>query len=130
MRKIVIKPILALFVLLFSAAGVGGNQEGITTRITEVFTDPSLFGGCGAYLEAEITLPACRTEFFTSRYVMFDCLNTSTEVPRSVSNRNLNQAQLAMITGYNAYVLVDDGIVLNGVCFANRVNVLHPDRTD
>ena len=101
-------------------------QEGVTTKITEIYTDPTLFGGCGAYLETALGTAACSEN---PRYVSFDCLNTSGQYPSSVSNRLLSQAQLGMVTQNDTFVRIEGALVLDGVCVASRVNVLAPNRT-
>ena len=116
---------LGVFVL-FSFATMAGEQ-GFKTTITEIFTDPSLFGGCGAYLERATDLGDCSAY---PRYVTFDCLNTSARVPTKTSNLLLNQANLALVTGNQVYVYITESIVLDGICFADRINVLDPNRTD
>ncbi|MGB5621843.1 MAG: hypothetical protein WBN65_05060 [Gammaproteobacteria bacterium] len=86
-----------------------------------LMTGDSKFGGCMALLSKTFAdvLPACG-----NRWVTFSCDGTYTDPVRAY--RMLDQAQLALATGMEVNVMVDDSKKHNGYCFASRIDVISP----
>lgn len=110
-------------VMLVVGGAVNAAQVGQNVTVTQIGATQN-FGGCWAAvspafqgLDARCALPD---------YVMFDCKNLSGVTTKSEAQTKLSNAQLAFVTGYTTWVVVDDLIAIDGMCFADRVNVQSP----
>lgn len=115
---------MRLLTILTSALMAGyvhaGSQVLNPVKVTEVWTDTAYFGGCGAKISPPIsTLPNC----IYPDYILFDCLNVTGTVSSKVSSNLFNAAQLALATGNDTYIRAVDNKIINGICFADKVNV-------
>jgi len=83
-------------------------------------TADNLFGGCMAALSVnpKAKLPKCG-----ATWVSFDCQGKFTTDPL-LAYRLLDQAQLALAANKSVSVTVDDGRIVNGICFASRLDVV------
>lgn len=113
---------MALLVLLVSTQA-HALQARVTGNITSILTDGRLYGGCMVFAPTEKPLAEyglnCRNNYFT-----LDCKN-ETDRPggKAQANINLQQAQLALVTGYTVDLVVNDQITINGNCYAARVTL-------
>ena len=96
---------------------------GQDVTITSVQTHATLYGGCFARLDITQSELGLDCDFAA---VAFDCLSTSGALSRSSSERNFSQAQLAFVTGNPVQVFINDAVKLNGLCLAERLDVLSP----
>ena len=115
---------LAPLCLAVSAAhSVYAAQVGQNVTITQIGATVN-FGGCWAAftpafqgLDPRCTLP---------EYVTFDCKALSGVTTKAEAAQKLANAQLAFVTGYTTWIVMDDAIAIDGMCFADRVNVQAP----
>lgn len=112
--------------LWFTFFSVEASAEAFETKVTQIFTNPTLFGGCGAYIENAIQLDACSNK---PRFISFDCRGDTGIFSKSYAQTMYTSAQLALVTQYKVYIEVL-GDVKDGVCITRRLSVLHPDRTN
>ena len=100
-----------------------GAVAKVAGTIERVLTDTTSYGGCMMYAPTIKPLSeyglSCRNNYFT-----MDCMN-ETEQPggRSQANMNLQQAQLALVTGNKVLIVVNDAITINGNCYAGRIEL-------
>jgi len=104
-------------------ASVTLADTGTVTAFVErtLVADDDNWGGCMVLLSEDPAqlLPACR-----SGWVTFSCNGTYTDPVRAY--RMLDQAQLALATGMQVTVTVDDSRTHNGYCFASRIDLRSP----
>lgn len=112
--------LLAMACLAASAVSAETATINAFVKRTMVFHGDR-FGGCMVALSASpaAVLPACK-----GWWVTFSCDGTYTDPVRAY--RMLDQAQLALATGMQVSVDVDDSKVHNGYCLASRIDVVAP----
>ena len=126
MRKNPLTLALAAATLLVSGTGTAATVT-ITGLVSRVAVDGSTdttanYGGCMA---AITPVPATQTwqTGCTAGWVTFSCTgNFATNQVQAY--RLLDQAQLALTTGKKVTVYYSNAAVHNGICFANRVDVI------
>jgi hypothetical protein len=114
--------LVATFCLALSTSAHATRvATGQDVTITSVQTHATLYGGCFARLDITQADLGLDCDFAA---VAFDCLGTSGALGRSSSERNFSQAQLAFVTGNPVQVFINDAVKLNGLCLAERLDVL------
>lgn len=86
-------------------------------KVTRIMTDETLYGGCAAYLSvvSEDQGLAC-----TSKFVTMDCLGSTRS--KSIGDRFLQAAQLALITDRTVKIKADDSRIINNMCVVTRID--------
>jgi len=116
------KKCAAIFLTAALAASEAG-AVGILTNVTRIAIEPGRWGGCAARLASNPKLVA-GLESCGNWYVSFDCEASSGESTKSEAQSRLQTAQLAYVADKRIYVEVDPTVILNGVCYASRADVL------
>ena len=109
--------LVALLMLVVTAAQA--DRAVLSGQVKRILVSAEHFGGCMALLSEnpKIKLPSCG-----GGWVTFSCDGTYTS--KDVAYRMLDQAQMALALGKNAYVVVDDTRRHNGYCFAYRIDIV------
>ena len=110
--------LVGLVLLIPNLVVQAGSEVLPEVRITEIWTDNGNFGGCGAKISPPTTLATC----FYKDYILFDC-DRKVQTPSKTSANLFSAAQLGLATGNKTYVRVLDSKSINGICFADKVNV-------
>jgi hypothetical protein len=111
----------AALLLTTLASPAGAATATFTTFISKTMvTADDQYGGCMAALSVNprSKLPKC-----AATWVTFDCRGKFATDPL-LAYRLLDQAQLALAANKSVYVTVDDARIVNGVCFAPRLDVV------
>ena len=109
-----------LVALSFGCSATYGGLYDYTGQVTRILIDENNFGGCMAQLTPLLTdtVPTC------GDWVSLDCQGNFGA--KSDGAIRLSAAQLALVTGNEVYIGVDDGIKFNGTfCRAFRVDNLN-----
>ncbi len=108
---------LAVCLPLLSATAVA-DRATIVANPVRILVSENTFGGCMVQLsvDPQTMLPNCG-----SAWVTMSC--DGTFMPKDVSDRLLEQAQMAFVLGKGLSVFVDDSRRHNGYCLAYRVDI-------
>ena len=92
-------------------------QQFLAAEVKRILIDETAFGGCMAFLK-----PGAATTGLDcpGSWVTFSCLGDFN--PKSVGNQKLSAAQLALVSGTQLIVKIDDTRKHNGWCYATRVD--------
>ena len=110
----------ALLTGLFSTPAEA-TRQGMWAAVTRTLSDAENFGGCLTELSiapANIGLD-CK-----GRWVAFSC--TGAFAPRDAANRSFDMTQIALVSGAQVWLVIDDTKKHNGYCFAERVALSQP----
>jgi hypothetical protein len=112
---------LAVFVFLlqcFIVSPVSADRATVVGKPVRILVSESAFGGCMVQLSSDpqSQLPNCG-----SSWVTLSC--DGTYMPKDVSNRLLEQAQMAFALEKGLSVHVDDARRHNGYCLAYRIDI-------
>ena len=110
-------------ILAAALAASEANAVGILTNVTRIAIEPGRWGGCAARLASNPKLVA-GLEACGNWYVSFDCEASSGQGTKAEAKDRLATAQLAYVADKRLYVEVDPAVILNGVCYASRADVL------
>ncbi len=92
-----------------------------TALVTKTMvTADDQFGGCMAALNVD---PKAKLAKCGATWVSFDCRGKFATDPL-LAYRLLDQAQLALAANKSVRVTVDDARIVNGICFARRLDVV------
>ena len=113
-----------IFAVLMALAPVAhAGMEGYFT-IVSVLQDTQLYGGCMARLSGGSgTISALGYDCPADPMVTFDCKGDLPDTVKSDSMRNFSAAQLAMVSGSQVRIHIDDTTKINGFCYSRRVDV-------
>jgi hypothetical protein len=110
-----------MWVTLCASQGTTAEIAGWNTKITQILTDTTRFGGCMIYLERGAFLEGLNCPQVPSA-LSVDCLGLTTSKTAAASV--FQNAQLALVTQATVYVVAtDDAPKLNGFCRATRLDV-------
>jgi hypothetical protein len=113
-------PVVAVFAGFLSlvTAQVRADLATIHAEPVRILVADGQFGGCMVQItvDPQSVLPNCG-----SAWVSLSC--DGTFIPKDVSSRMLEQAQLAFALGKHITVFVDDSRRHNGYCLAHRLDV-------
>ena len=115
--------VIVTAMLLSGINSAQGAVAKVTGTIERVLTDTRSYGGCMMLAPTIKPLSeyglTCRNNYFT-----MDCMNeTGQPGGRAQANLNLQQAQLALVTGNKVLIVVNDAITINGNCYAGRIEL-------
>jgi hypothetical protein len=122
LTKLIVVAILVSGGMVSQSTSAAKIQTPSTVRVTSVLTDAELFGGCFARLNVNQASLGLDCSFAS---VTFDCANSLGSTTRSSAERNFSQAQLAFVAEKNTQLVIDDSKKVNGLCFAERIDVLN-----
>ena len=111
-------------IMLFMAVSISGQAQGaqawLTGAVTRNLVDNAYFGGCMVAVNPSprTILPGCE-----DGWVSFSCSGDFNS--KSEGNLKFQNAQLAMVTGKQVALLVDDSKKHNGYCWARRIDVIN-----
>lgn len=113
----------AVVLLVISCASTSADFRRFDTKIEKILVDSSAYGGCIAYINSSpqgLGL-GCAS---AATAVTFDCLNSRGDTDKSIAQQKLGTAQLAFVTNRVVTLkVIDSGILPNGICFADYINV-------
>ncbi len=110
---------LLVAVACLYASAASADEAGIIAFVERTMvTGDETYGGCMVRLSESPTgvLPTCKAWWIT-----LSCDGTHTDPVRAY--RMLDQAQLALATGMEVFVRLDDSKTHNGYCFATRIDL-------
>ena len=111
----------ALLLTTLATPPAGAVTATFTALVTKTMvTANDQFGGCMAALSVN---PKTKLAKCGATWVSFDCRGAFATDPL-LAYRLLDQAQLALAASKNVSVTVDDSRIVNGICFASRLDVL------
>ena len=113
------RQILFFSTLLLFAGTAYGATANLTTTVTRLLSDETLFGGCMAQLadRPDSLGLVCKKD-----WVSFSC--TGDFASLNVANRNFELAQIASLTDASVRVFFDDTRKHNGYCYAYRIHLI------
>jgi hypothetical protein len=116
-----LKKNLASCILITTCINASADTGSVTGTLDRVLIDQSNFAGCMGYVSQDIRtqLPACN-----SNWVTFDCSALFPETTKQSAQNKLSQAQLALVSGKQVYVVATDARKVNGYCLATRIDVI------
>ena len=119
MMSRVISGICLLLTLAAPVHGDVAQLQGVKVLKTLV-ADGGRWGGCMALLDRDIATAGldCR-----GAWVTFSCTGDFTS--KDIAYKMLESAQMALALDREVSVMVDDQLLHNGWCYANRIDVLY-----
>lgn len=117
MRKM---KVFLFFTLLFQATFALAASSAFYANVQQIFVHDTTHGGCLIKLTKNpaSSLGACGANWLT-----LDCLAEFPESTKSIASQKLGMAQLAFITEGQVRVEFTDSRIVNGYCFARRLDI-------
>jgi len=111
----------ALLLTTLASPPAGAATATFTALVTKTMvTADDQYGGCMAALSVN---PKNKLAKCGATWVSFDCRGKFATDPL-LAYRLLDQAQLALAANKSVTVTINDGRIVNGICFAPRLDVV------
>jgi len=112
----IVQGLLVAMACLYASAALADEASIIAFVERTMVTGDATYGGCMVRLSERQPLATCKAWWIT-----LSCDGTHTDPVRAY--RMLDQAQLALATGMEVFVKVDDSKMHNGYCLATRIDL-------
>lgn len=120
-KKILFSTLVVALLTGLLSASAEATRLAVWASVTRTLSDAENFGGCLTELSIA---PANVGLDCKGRWVAFSC--TGDFAPRDAANRSFDMTQIALVSGAQVWLVIDDSKKHNGYCFAERVALSQP----